>query len=169
MKKAFQHDRVENTKNEWLTPRWILERLGEFDTDPCAPVIRPWPTASRHFTIEDDGLKQEWPGRVWLNPPYDNKLCGRFMACLATHGNGIALIYARTDTRIWHRHVWPVASAILFLDHRITFCNVDGSPGKNTGGAPSALVAYGWQNAAALKLSKIPGALVDQVATIKIP
>lgn len=31
---------------------------------------RPWSTAGRHFTIEDDGLSCEWHGRVWCNPPF---------------------------------------------------------------------------------------------------
>lgn len=33
-----------NTENkeEWLTPPYILEALGGFDLDPCAPEFRPW-------------------------------------------------------------------------------------------------------------------------------
>lgn len=26
-----------NNNDEWLTPRWLLELLGEFDLDPCSP------------------------------------------------------------------------------------------------------------------------------------
>lgn len=33
-------------KDEWLTPPWLLSRLGSFDLDPCASVNRPWPTTS---------------------------------------------------------------------------------------------------------------------------
>ncbi len=46
--------------DEWLTPPKIVEALGPFDLDPCSPVNRPWPTAGRHLTIEDDGLAQDW-------------------------------------------------------------------------------------------------------------
>ena len=57
-------------KDEWLTPPEIIKALGSFDLDPCAPVIRPWPTAQEHYTILDNGLIKPWRGRVWLNPPY---------------------------------------------------------------------------------------------------
>ena len=36
-------------KNEWLTPPELLAKLGQFDLDPCAPVNRPWPTATHHY------------------------------------------------------------------------------------------------------------------------
>ncbi len=49
-------------KDEWLTPKSIIDALGEFDLDPCSPVIRPWDTARKHFTVEDNGLLQEWGG-----------------------------------------------------------------------------------------------------------
>lgn len=35
---------------EWLTPRNIVDALGPFDLDPCAPIVRPWPTAVQHYT-----------------------------------------------------------------------------------------------------------------------
>lgn len=63
-----------NTKNhdEYLTPPTIIESLGVFDLDPCAPSDerRPWDTALVHFSEEDDGFPKEWEGRVWCNPPY---------------------------------------------------------------------------------------------------
>jgi hypothetical protein len=56
-------------KDEWLTPPPLIQALGEFDLDPCAPIKRPWDMAKNHYTIEDDGLEKDWFGRVWLNPP----------------------------------------------------------------------------------------------------
>ena len=66
-------------KNQWLTPPELLAKLGQFDLDPCAPINRPWPTATQHYTIEDDGLKQPWFGRCWVNPPYDTQLIIQFI------------------------------------------------------------------------------------------
>ena len=48
--------------DEWYTPRELVEALGEFDLDPCAPVQPLWPTAKRMLNKEDDGLKHDWGG-----------------------------------------------------------------------------------------------------------
>ena len=82
-------------KDEWLTPPKIITDLGPFDLDPCSPINRPWPTAKMHFTIEDDGLRLPWHGRVWMNPPYGPHT-GMWLSKLADHRNGVALIFART-------------------------------------------------------------------------
>ena len=76
----------------WLTPPELLNKLGKFDLDPCAPLDRPWDTATNHFTIHDDGLKQDWQGRVWLNPPYGRGM-DRWLEKLANHAGGGWLLY----------------------------------------------------------------------------
>lgn len=154
--KAWSHERRADGKCEWLTPPGLMRALGSFDLDPCAPVERPWPTATRHFTVRDDGLNRPWFGRVWLNPPYGNQT-GRWLARLAAHGNGIALIFARTETRMFFAHIWPSAAGILFLRGRLTFHHRDGSPAAQSAGAPSCLVAYGNANAGALSRSGLAG------------
>jgi hypothetical protein len=35
------HQSARMKNDEWLTPPEILAKLGEFDLDPCAPVVRP--------------------------------------------------------------------------------------------------------------------------------
>lgn len=151
------HQSARMASDEWLTPPWLLAKLGSFDLDPCSPIKRPWDTAARHFTIVDDGLAQEWSGRVWLNPPYGRET-GRWMDRLADHGNGIALIFARTETVVFFDYVWPRATAALFLEGRLHFHRVDGTRAKANAGAPSILVAYGQNNAASLLESGLPGA-----------
>src|SRR5258708_3173732 len=94
--------------DEWLTPRWILDRLGEFDVDRCGPAIRPWDTAREHYSLPTDGLTQPWKGRIWLNPPFGLE-AARWLAKMAYHGNGIALIAARTETRAFIQYVWNIA------------------------------------------------------------
>jgi hypothetical protein len=141
---------------EWLTPPHILKALGPFDLDPCAPVKRPWPMANHHFTVQDDGFNQDWYGRIWLNPPYGTEL-PRWLGRLAEHGNGICLAYARTETKMFFDHVWGVADAVLFLEGRLYFHYVDGTRAKQNGGAPSVLIAYGKNNAEALRDCGLPG------------
>lgn len=152
--------------DEWLTPPAIIRALGQFDLDPCSPVNRPWPTARRHLTIDDDGLESPWYGRVWLNPPYSE--VDLWMRRLAAHGNGIALVFARAETRWWFESVWPTAAAILFLRGRLTFHFGDGSgskAGHNSGG-PSVLIAYGETNVQALADSQLDGVLTASWARI---
>lgn len=144
--------------NVWLTPPYIIKALGPFDLDPCAAVGQPWATASRHFTIKDDGLKQPWEGRVWLNPPY-GPYTGLWLARLADHGNGIALVFARTETRLFARHVWDHADGLFFITGRLKFHRPTGELGKSAG-APSVLIAYGKTNFKRLVGSGIPGRAV---------
>lgn len=145
------------TQETWLTPRHIIQALGPFDLDPCAaPSPRPWATADRHIELPDNGLSAEWIGRVWLNPPYGAE-ARRWMDKLAEHGDGVALIFARVDTAMFHDQVWSRADGVLFLRGRITFCDARGKPAKTNGGAPSCLVAYGAKNAALLASGAIDG------------
>lgn len=138
--------------DEWLTPPEVLKPLGQFDLDPCSPVNRPWPTAAQHFHILDDGLAQQWNGRVWCNPPFGREAI-KWMRRMAKHGNGIALIPARTETEMFYECVWGAADAVLFIKGRPHFHYVDGRRAPFNSGAPICLVAYGVQNVAALASS----------------
>jgi len=147
-------------QTRWLTPKHLVEPLGTFDLDPCgAPGYE---LASRTLLLEngDDGLRDEWEGRVWLNPPY-GKEAQPFLAKMADHNNGTALIFARTETQTWHTIIWPKASAILFLAGRVTFLDPRGVAAKANSGAPSCLVAFGEEDAYALYHSGIRGKYID--------
>lgn len=146
-------------KNEWLTPPSILDKLGEFDLDPCAPVNRPWDTARNHLTIVEDGLKNEWFGRVFCNPPYDPCLIGRFIAKCIGHRNVIALTFARTDTKLFQEQIFPCADSILFIKGRLRFYHVTGEQG-DTAGAPSCLISFDKGNTEILKKCGIAGKLI---------
>ena len=137
------HQSARAKTTTWLTPPHIVEALGPFDMDPCAaPSPRPWPTAARHVELPEDGLAAEWQGHVWLNPPYSFE-AWRWLDKLAAHGDGIALIFARTETAGFVDQVWARADAVLFLHGRLHFHHADGSRAAANSGAPSVLVAYG--------------------------
>lgn len=150
----------------WLTPPDVLVKLGgpeNFDLDPCAAIDQPWRTARRMLTEQDDGLAHNWQdygGRVWLNPPYTNSEIGDWMRRLAEHGDGIALIFARTETEVFHRHVWEQCDALFFLEGRLYFHHADGTRAKANAGAPSVFCAYGAENADILASCGMPGAFV---------
>jgi hypothetical protein len=152
-------ERCELTKVEWLTPPCLVRKLGEFDLDPCSPVNAPFLHAKTNFTIEDDGLGREWSGRVFCNPPYGKHL-HLWLEKLRRHGNGIALIFARTETRCFFENVWEAADALLFVKGRIRFYHVSGERG-GAPGAPSVFAAYGQNNALALKNSGIEGRYLE--------
>lgn len=158
--------RSDGGSDEWLTPPSIIETLGPFDLDPCSPgERRPWDTAARHYSIEDDGLRQPWEGRVWLNPPYSD--ARRWLARLADHGRGTALIFARTETAAWFDTVWPRASGLLFLRGRLTFHMVNGKRGAANAGAPSVLVSYGSDDATRLRSCGLAGHFVPLEAALR--
>lgn len=146
-------------KDEWLTPPHIMDALGKFDLDPCAPIDRPWATADKHYTVENDGLSQVWSGRVFCNPPYGRET-QKWLSKCAAHDNCIALVFARTETRMFFDSIWSQATAIFFIKGRLSFHSVDGKKG-GTAGAPSVLVAYGRENAEYLKGIKLSGCYVD--------
>lgn len=152
---------------EWYTPKPILDALGTFDLDPCAPLPgnRPYTIASTVFTVVDDGLAQTWPADLfaWVNPPYGPE-AGKFLAKLANHaGGGIALVFARTDTAWAQDHALAKASAILFLRGRISFWDASGKPGAGAAGAPSMLVAYGAKAVERLEKAVLCGKLKGEL------
>jgi hypothetical protein len=140
----------------WLTPLPIIRSLGEFDLNPCSPVNRPWDTAKEHYTILDDGLTKDWADkRVWLNPPYS--AIELWIRKMSQHLNGIALIFARTDTSWFQNFVFPFADSMFFIKNRITFLNDKGIPGPYSAGAPSVLISYGEENVNALEMLEMDG------------
>ena len=145
--------------DEWLTPPEIINALGLFDLDPCSPIKRPWDTALKHYSVLDDGLSKQWAGRVWLNPPYGLE-AEKWLKKLADHGNGIALIFARTETRMFFSEVWNRADSILFIEGRLFFYTVDGIKAKANSGAPSVLISYDKENTKVLEGCGIKGRLV---------
>ena len=148
------HQKTVGDSQNWITPRWIIDRLGPFDLDPAAASPRPWDCAARNFT--DRGLELSWTGRVWLNPPFDRYQVGKWIKRLADHGNGTALLHARTEAE-WFEPVWKSAKAILFLADRLYFHHPDGRRAAANNGAPACLIAFDSYNAERLMGSKISG------------
>jgi len=152
---------VDTGQKTWLTPPFIIAALGEFDLDPCCPDEMPWRTARTMYTKSVDGLRQSWRGRVWLNPPYGRDSYP-FLGRMAAHGNGIALLFGRTDTEAWHRWVFPYCDSVLFMKGRVRFCRPDGTQ-ADAANAPSCLVSYSGNDTLALRRSGIEGFLMRKV------
>ena len=148
------HQSASMGADTWLTPPEWIKALGPFDLDPCCPPVMPWITAARMLTKADDGLSAPWDGRVWLNPPFGQQAAA-WLRRLAAHGNGIALIPARTETAMFYESVWGAAQAVCFVKGRPHFHYPDGKRARFNSGAPIALVAYGDLNAVALITARL--------------
>ena len=135
--KAFGFEKpVKGNTDVWLTPRRIVDGFNvQFDLDPCAE--RGHELAKENFY--EKGLEQKWNGLVWLNPPYSE--VERWLDRLAMHGSGIALVFARTDTRWAQKHM-HLASQVFFPLGRIAFLKQDRTLAGNAG-APSMFLGYG--------------------------
>lgn len=149
----------------WLTPPDWIKALGPFDTDPCCPPDMPWVTA--RMMHHRHGLDVEWIGRVWLNPPFGQEW-PKWVEKLADHGNGIALIPARTETREFYRLVWDRAEGICFVRGRPHFHYPTGERAPFNSGAPIALVAYGVANLGALRRADL-GVVVPLRCSNNVP
>lgn len=109
----------------WSTPQYFFDALDNefhFTLDACA--LPENAKCERYFTPEQDGLKQEWTGTVWCNPPYGRKIGSwiRRGYLTAKTGNAtvVMLLPARTDTRWFHEYIYGKAE-IRFIKGRLKF------------------------------------------------
>ena len=149
MKRGFANESPKNETFEWYTPPEIFQALGcRFDLDPCAPIdeSKRIVQADDFYSERDDGLSKQWVGFVFMNPPY-GKHTVVWMRKFCEHGDGIALVFARTDNG-WFQEL-PENAVVLFLRRRVRFIKQDGSRGGNPG-AGSMLIGIGGKAVRAL-------------------
>jgi phage N-6-adenine-methyltransferase len=110
---------------EWATPQAFFDELHAefgFTLDVCATAENA--KCDRYFTESDDGLKQEWNGVCWMNPPYGDviKHWVKKAHDEAQRGGGIVvcLLPSRTETRWFHDWIYGKAE-IRFIKGRLKF------------------------------------------------
>lgn len=126
---------------EWATPLALYQALDaefHFTLDPCATPQNA--KCERFFTIEDDGLAQNWGGaRVFCNPPYGREISKWVRKCYEESRKGslvVMLIPARTDTSYFHDWIYGKAE-IRFIRGRLHF-----NDSKQGAPFPSMIVIY---------------------------
>lgn len=127
--------------DDWATPQPVFDALNRefhFTLDACAS---PANAKCRHFyTVADDGLAQEWAGRVWLNPPYGREIEAWLEKAADAADDGatvVCLIPSRTDTIWWHEQVLARAAELRLVKGRLKF-----GSGKAPAPFPSAIVVF---------------------------
>lgn len=138
--------------DEWYTPEIIFDLLGlRFDLDVAAPKgNKGHVPADRKYTIDDDGLAQDWVGRVWMNPPYSKP--APWIEKWLNHNNGIALL-PMAKSKWFNRMVESDANFIV-LPSVFKFESPEGKPLSLMMG--STLWALGESNIEAIKqISKV--------------
>jgi hypothetical protein len=135
-------DPIENNllgkSNEWYTPSRYIEAakevMGGIDLDPASSeVANKTVKAARYYTIKDNGLLQDWRGRIWLNPPYGRttKMQGQHKSTIYLFTEKLiksyesgeveqAIILATTEVNArWFYPLWKYP--ICIPDHRVHF------------------------------------------------
>lgn len=124
----------------WSTPQSFFDKLNQefnFDIDVCASDTNA--KCKKYFTKEIDGLKQEWNGICFMNPPYGRKISLWLKKAFEEGQKGntiVCLIPCRTDTKYWHDYCMK-SSEIRFIKGRLKF-----GDGNNSAPFPSALVVF---------------------------
>lgn len=123
----------------WSTPQDFYDKLDaefHFTLDPCATDTNH--KTDKYYTIDDDGLSQDWTGEVvFMNPPYGREI-GHWMHKASTSkATVVCLVPARTDTRWWHDNVIDKHAEVRFIKGRLKF-----GGHSNSAPFPSAVVIY---------------------------
>lgn len=118
--------------NEWYTPAYIFDALGcQFDLDVAHPHgAKTNVPCTIYHSQENDGLKADWFGFVWMNPPFGGRnSLEPWLDKFFRHGNGIALTPDRTSAP-WFQNAWSKADMVLFMP-KVRFLRPDGTEGKS--------------------------------------
>ena len=122
---------VSDDSYEWYTPKEVIEAarevMGEIDLDPAtSTAAQENVRATHYYTKENNGLVQQWGGRVFCNPPYSAGLArdfaNRLKECYLTGvvEEGILLVNNATDTD-WFQSLLTLNCMVCFPDGRLKF------------------------------------------------
>jgi len=108
--------------DQHFTPKNIFEALNcTFDMDVCGSS-QAWVPAKRIVELPEDGLKVDWYGLIWMNPPYSKPT--PWVEKFIENNNGIALLPITRGR--WWDSVWNSSGAIIPSEYNFKFIRPDG-------------------------------------------
>lgn len=120
---ATRQPRQTRRSDEWSTPQALFDSLDQefhFDLDVCATQENA--KCASFFSLEVDGLRRQWSGVCWMNPPYGQQIRRwvrkAYEASLAG-STVVCLLPASTDTG-WF-HAYCLRGEVRFLQGRLRF------------------------------------------------
>jgi len=153
-------DEYPTTPDLW---RPLADALGGFDVDPASGCENN-AIAETCYTKSDDGLAQQWSGKVWLNPPFSDKTDWYRKAVNEVNGGNattiVALAPVDTSTQ-WFQNWFSKATAICWLEGRDWY-EASGSPSFNT-----AVGVFGECPTAVLEVLESKGIVTETKSTRK--
>jgi len=127
--------------DRWETPADLFAVLNQefrFELDVCALPANA--KCATYYTPDQDGLKQAWRGRCWMNPPYGSTIGAWIAKAWESAKQGatvVSLLPVHTETGWW----WDYCrhAEVRFLRGRLRFSNAPTA-------APfaSAIVVFGY-------------------------
>lgn len=156
---------MSSASEEWYTPAHIVEMvrevLGVIELDPCTSEVANETVKALHFyTKDDDGLAQDWEGRVYMNPPYGDvisqwttRLVDEYNAGSVTEA--LALLPGRIDTQ-WFQPLFDFP--ICCIRGRLKFSGADAAT------FPSVVVYMGENKKRFIEVFSKVGAILERSA-----
>lgn len=133
---------LSSERSNWYTPKKYMDAvhgvMNGIDLDPAScPDANKTIRAKKFYTKEDDGLVQNWHGRVFLNPPYGRagpdfieKLYNEYGSTIS---EAIVLVNSSATDANWFQPMFE--GIICFTDHRIDFDSPHEKPTSSTHGS----------------------------------
>ena len=121
---------------EWYTPSIYIEAaremMGSIDVDPASSeVANEIVKSTKYYTLEVDGLIQNWDGNVWMNPPYSQPLITEFCDLLIEKiidgevKQACVLVNNATETN-FYQNMLNHCKAVCFIKGRVRFIDKNG-------------------------------------------
>jgi site-specific DNA-methyltransferase (adenine-specific) len=129
--------------DDWATPKDLWQQANgfhDFELDAAASLTNhlcaEWFGLDHPDELRRDGLRGNWIGRTWVNPPYGRGIYDWVKKASEHDELVVMLLPARTDTKWFHEFVYQKAD-LQFIKGRLKFgASITAAP------FPSILVTF---------------------------